>query len=87
MKWQAEYTDTFGGEANYAWVRRRTIEMPEGASDYAVVKAAKKALELSGVPCRRMHYSGDDTITLRPVKSNTILFITPLVNGEEGSGE
>jgi hypothetical protein len=24
-----EYTDTFGGEANYCWVRRATVTMPE----------------------------------------------------------
>lgn len=26
-KWNVELTDTFGGEANYSWVRRATIEV------------------------------------------------------------
>ena len=29
MKFNVEYTDTFSGEANYAWVKRATITMPE----------------------------------------------------------
>lgn len=29
MKYQIEVTDTFGGEANYCWVRRETVELPE----------------------------------------------------------
>lgn len=28
-KYQVEYTDTFAGEANYCWVRRATVKMPE----------------------------------------------------------
>lgn len=27
--YSVEYTDTFGGEANYSWARRETITMPE----------------------------------------------------------
>jgi hypothetical protein len=29
MIYQVEYTDTFGGEANYSWVRREVICMPD----------------------------------------------------------
>lgn len=28
-KFSVEYTDTFGGEANYAWVKRATITVPD----------------------------------------------------------
>lgn len=28
-KYQIELTDTFGGEANYAWVRRASVTVPE----------------------------------------------------------
>ncbi len=28
-KFQIEVTDTFAGEANYCWVKRETIEVPE----------------------------------------------------------
>jgi hypothetical protein len=40
--YSVEYTDTFGGEANYSWVRRATVQMPElthygydGGTNYA----------------------------------------------------
>ena len=69
-----EYTDTFGGEANYAWVRRQSIAVADSASDRAVVHAAKRALGLTGVRCRRDSY-GDD-IVLRPCNSCTIVFIS-----------
>jgi len=28
-KWDIEYTDTFAGDANYCWVKRATVRMPE----------------------------------------------------------
>jgi hypothetical protein len=51
MKFRAELTDTFGGEANYSWVRRVEIEAPADISDLALVRRAKAALGLSGVRC------------------------------------
>ena len=46
---QVEYTDTFGGEANYSWVRRATVTMPElthygytGSTDGSYAKANKR---------------------------------------------
>lgn len=75
MEYNLEYTDTFGGEANYSWVRRATIEAPSDISDLALVRRAKRALDLSGVSCRRESWG--DTIALRPYGSCTIAFITP----------
>lgn len=71
----AEYTDTFAGEANYAWVRRAKFTMPDEASDLAVVRRAKRELDLTGVPCVRDGHP--DCIVLRPRGSCTIVFITP----------
>ena len=61
-----EVTDTFGGEANYSWVRRGTIECGEGEdySDLAAVRRVKKAIGWTGVRCTVEHDS--DSITLRP---------------------
>jgi hypothetical protein len=72
----AEYTDTFAGEANYSWVRRATIRGEPGAdfSDLAAVRRAKKAIGLSGVPCRREEQG--DTIALYPYGSHSVLFIS-----------
>lgn len=75
MKFSVEYTDTFAGEANYAWARRATIEAPENISDIAIMRRAKKELGLSGVRGRREIWG--ETIVFRPCGACTILFISP----------
>jgi hypothetical protein len=88
--YSVEYTDTFGGEANYCWVRRATVEMPElthygydGSSNYSkankvfereLMRKAKAAVGLTGVRGKRESYS--DTIEFRPYGSATVMFIT-----------
>ena len=76
VNWQAEYTDTFGGEANYAWVRRVEFELPESASDLVAVRKAKALLGLENVRCKREEMG--ETITLKPCGSCTVLFIAPV---------
>jgi hypothetical protein len=66
-----ELTDTFGGEANYSWVRRgltyaRTIEQ--------ATRHAKAALGLNGHRCR--HEAFGDTVALHPAHTCTVLFVT-----------
>jgi hypothetical protein len=65
-----EYTDTFGGEANYSWVRRGEVN----ATSLNVVRRVKRALGLEGVKCTREEYG--DTIVLRPIGSCTVVFIS-----------
>ncbi len=72
-----EYTDTFGGQANYSWVNRKQITVKRGSSDLSVVRAAKKAVGLSGVRCKKSNY-GWEIIELRPYGSATVCFITPV---------
>ena len=67
-----EYTDTFGGEANYCWVRRDTLELPVGISDIAVMKRAKKAMGLNGV--RGRSYCHGDMWEFKPANSCTVMF-------------
>jgi len=94
MKFSYEYTDTFNGEANYCWVKRGTVSVPElthygydGSRGYTradkaqsreVVRLVKAALGLTGVKCRREEWSG--TIALYPYVANCVAFI----NYEEG---
>ena len=94
MQFSYEYTDTFGGEANYCWVKRGTVSVPElthygydGSRGYTradkaqsreVVRLVKAALGLTGVKCRREEWS--DTIALYPYGTNCVVFI----NYEEG---
>ena len=67
----AELTDTFGGEANYSWVRRATI--PATESRRALMRRAKAALGLSGMRGRSYDYG--DRLEFRPSGSCTVMFI------------
>ena len=75
LLWTAEYTDTFGGEANYCWVKRATFELPLTANRRQIVSAGKAALGLTGVRCRTSDYS--EGYELRPIGSCTVAFILP----------
>jgi len=75
MQWNAELTDTFGGEANYSWVRRAELELPEAATDRQIVTAAKAALGLTGTRCRRFDHG--EGFELRPCGSCTVAFVLP----------
>lgn len=56
MAWNIEVTDTYGGEANYCWVRRYTIPSKKDETDLQVIRRAKKAAGLTGVRCRSQNY-------------------------------
>ena len=75
LLWEAEYTDTFGGQANYSWVKRATFELPQAANRRQIVSAGKAALGLTGVRCRTSDFG--EGFELRPYGSCTVLFITP----------
>jgi hypothetical protein len=88
--YNVEYTDTFSGEANYSWVRRATVTMPElthygydggtnywkanKASDRQLMRRAKAAMGLTGVRGTREEMG--DTIVFRPYGSCTVMFVS-----------
>ena len=90
LNFEYEYTDTFSGEANYCWVKRGKVSVPElthyaydGAHGYAranktvmreLVRRVKYELGLTGVPCERHNFG--DVLELRPRGMATVLFIT-----------
>jgi hypothetical protein len=92
MQFSYEYTDTFGGEANYCWVKRGAVSVPElthygydGSRGYPkankaqsrqVVRLVKAALGLTGVACRREEQG--DCIALYPYGANCVVFISYL---------
>ena len=80
MEYLIEITDTFGGEANYSWVRRHSIAAPAEITDIALVRRAKRKADWSGVRCKVSKYA--DTIEIRPVGMCCVLFIVP----SEGCG-
>ena len=49
VTWDVEVTDTFSGEANYAWVERSKLRVPDDISDLALVRRIKSAAGYSGI--------------------------------------
>lgn len=88
--YQIEYTDTFGGEANYCWVKRARVAMPEltaygydGGTNYAaankryereLMRRAKAAMGLTGIRGRKE--SLGDSIAFYPYGSATVMFVS-----------
>lgn len=68
-----EYTDTFGGEANYCWVRSYSFLIGD-RSPLAIVRKAKKLIGINGEKCKVTDLG--DMIEIRPIGHNTIAFIT-----------
>jgi hypothetical protein len=47
-----ELTDTWAGTPNYGWVKRGTLTLPDDATQCKIMREVKKALDLTGEPCR-----------------------------------
>lgn len=90
--YEVEYTDTFAGEANYSWVERDTITMPElthygytGSTDGSFARAnrvanremMKRAKAAVGLTgVRGRTYHHGDASEFRPYRMCTVLFVT-----------
>ena len=89
-KYNVEYTDTFAGEANYCWVKRAVVTMPElthygydGGTNYGkanrvfereLMKRAKAVMGLTGMR-GTVNRMGELT-EFRPYGSCTVMFIS-----------
>ncbi len=73
MAYTVEHADTFGGEANYCWVRRHTIE-GENISRRSLVRQAKALCGLSGV--RASTEDSGDLITIWPHGLCQVVFVS-----------
>ena len=49
VTWDIEVTDTFGGQANYSWVQRSKLRVPDDISDLALVRRIKSVTGYSGI--------------------------------------
>jgi hypothetical protein len=74
MTYNLELTDTFGGEANYSWVKRAQLDVPSGASRLILVRRAKAWAGLTGIPCEVSDHG--DTILIKPRWQCVVLFVT-----------
>ena len=90
VTYEVEYTDSFGGEANYSWVKRASISVPElphygydGAKGYAkaskaqerqIMRKAKASVGLTGARGRKEYHG--ETIAFYPYRSCTVMFVS-----------
>ncbi len=81
MAYFAEFTDTFGGEANYCWVKRAYIESTESLA--SAIRKARAQFGLTGIRGDITAKYGDET-HWKPRGSCTILMVryddTPVEN-------
>lgn len=73
MEFQVEMTDTFGGEANYSWVKRASFNYRDDVSDLALVRRVKKWAGISRLKCTVDNFG--DMIAIKPVRSPVVVFI------------
>ena len=71
MLYRFELTDTFGGEANYSWVKRGFVV---AETDQQALRKAKKELDMSGLK-GRSEYDGVGDVRFEPRGSCTVLFV------------
>ena len=77
---QIELTDTFCGEANYSWVKRReNVQFREDAKDAEIKRITKREIGLSGVKGKWTSFG--DMLEFRPYGVCQVLFVT---FGKEG---
>ncbi len=78
-RYLVEYTDTFGGEANYSWVKRAEFEMdfsPDVPPNIREFRIRKKARELMGLTGLRGEWAEcGDSWEFRPRRICSVMFI------------
>lgn len=74
VTFDVEFTDTFGGDANYSWVRRAQISVPHGCTHTLLMRRAKASVGLTGV--RGIQSWCGDSLEFRPHRSCTVMFVT-----------
>ena len=74
LRWDAELTDTFGGEANYSWVQREQLKINANYCGSWIVRTAKAAFGLTSVP----HITTDlgDSMRIEFPSINSVLFLS-----------
>lgn len=73
MKCVVTHTDTFGGEANYGWVKRYQFDADSETSQRAIVRRAKVLANLTGVKSETYDYG--DSLTIKPRGYAQVVFI------------
>lgn len=74
IKLKIEVTDTFGGEANYAWVNRHELWVSRFSPSRECIRLAKAKAGWTGVICRTASFG--DSWKLIPNKMLQVMFIS-----------
>ena len=74
IKYSVELTDTFGGDANYSWVRRCDFLAPSNASNALLMRRAKKLVGINGERGKTSSY-GSMLLEFRPFGACVVMFI------------
>jgi hypothetical protein len=72
--WTIEVTDTFGGEANYSWVRRYEMDAHRGECQASIMRRAKAIAGYSGVRGRTSPMG--EGFEFRPYRVLHVMFVT-----------
>tara|TARA_R110000868_G_scaffold307310_3_gene568742 strand:- start:1838 stop:2074 length:237 start_codon:yes stop_codon:yes gene_type:complete len=72
MLYDITLTDTFGGEANFAWVRRAQVS---ASTRRGLMRAAKAAVGITGAKGRLDDYG--DSLDFRPYGACLVMFVIP----------
>lgn len=73
MKVSVVQTDTFGGEANYAWANSYEFAIHKAASQRNIVRKAKALAGMTGVKADTYDYG--DGLTIKPRGYNQVIFV------------
>lgn len=73
MKVTVTQTDTFGGEANYAWANRYEFAIHSEASQRNIVRKAKALAGMTGVKADTYDYG--ESLTIRPRGYHQVIFV------------
>ena len=73
MKVSVTQTDTFCGEANYAWANRYEFAIYEDASQRSIVRRAKALAGMTGVKADTYDYG--ESLTIKPRGYNQVIFV------------
>lgn len=71
LNYRYECTDTFGGEANYCWVKRGVVSFKKPVSRETLIRAIKRAIGWDGW-CKVHIDNLGDSYTLRPTESSGV---------------
>jgi len=75
MRVICELTDTFGGEANYSWVNRKEMVLPDNLTDVGIVRRVKAEYGMTGCKFGSRDNFGDTIALWYPDGNAVVLFI------------